>query len=78
MKATIEFNLPEEDNDFRRYAAADDMASVLWDIDQWLRGKIKYPPEDIKDGAYEAYDETREELSRLMGEHDVNLDRIWT
>jgi len=42
MKAVLEFNLPEDDHEFRMATTGANMHSVLWEYDQWLRGNIKY------------------------------------
>ena len=70
MKAKIEFNLDDPDDifQFNVHNKAQDMALVLWDIDQWLRSEIKY-----KD---KPYDEVREELSNIMDDREINLDTI--
>ena len=42
MKATIEFNLPEDEEQFNAANKGMDWALVAWDIDQLLRMKLKY------------------------------------
>ena len=42
MKATIEFNLPEDEEQFNAANKGMDWALVAWDIDQLLRKKLKY------------------------------------
>lgn len=42
MKATLEFNLPEERVEHRHAVNAADMAACLWDVDQELRTFIKH------------------------------------
>ena len=48
MKAILEFNLPEDKEDFEVASKAMDWALLAWDIDQFMRNKIKY--EQDKDG----------------------------
>jgi hypothetical protein len=36
-KITFEFNLPEEDSEFEACANARNLATILWDLDQWLQ-----------------------------------------
>ena len=48
MKATLEFNLPEEEEQFDVATKAMDWALLAWDIDQFMRNKIKY--EQDRDG----------------------------
>ena len=42
MKATIEFNLPEDEEQFNVASKGMDWALVVWDIDQLLRNKLKH------------------------------------
>ena len=48
MKATLEFNLPEEEEQFDVATKAMDWVLLAWDIDQFMRNKIKY--EQDRDG----------------------------
>jgi hypothetical protein len=73
MKATITFSLPEEDHEYRNAVEGAKMRSILWDIDQWLRAKLKY--EDLTDAQYDAFKQTREELRKLLIEENIDLDK---
>jgi hypothetical protein len=73
MKATITFNLPEEEHEYRNAVEGAKMRSILWDVDQWLRAKLKY--EELSDGAYDAFKETRDHLRRLLIEENVDLEK---
>ena len=42
MKAILEFNLPEEEEQFDAANRGMDWALTLWNIDQFIRNKIKY------------------------------------
>ena len=42
MKANLEFNLPEEEEQFNVASKGMDWALLAWDIDQFMRNKIKY------------------------------------
>ena len=42
MKAILEFELPEDKENFDASAKGMDWAIVAWDIDQLLRKKLKY------------------------------------
>jgi hypothetical protein len=73
MKATLTFNLPEEDHEYSNAVDGSKMRSVLWDLDQWLRAKLKY--EELTDGQYDAYKATRDELRRLLIEENVDIEK---
>ena len=42
MKAILEFNLPEEEEQFNVASKGMDWALIVWDIYQLLRNKLKY------------------------------------
>ena len=42
MKAILEFDLPEDKEEFEVASKAMDWSILAWDIDQFIRNKIKY------------------------------------
>jgi hypothetical protein len=44
MKATLEFNLPEDQNQHKQAILAPDMAAIIWSLDSFLHDGIKYGP----------------------------------
>ena len=75
MKAKLEFKLPEDQYDFDSAIQGNDMAVVLFKMDQFLRGKIKHNPDNLAPAARIAFEKCREELYSLMNEFNVNIDR---
>jgi hypothetical protein len=73
MKATITFTLPEENHEYRNAIEGEKMRVILWDVDQFLRAKMKY--EELSDGQYDAFKETREHLRRLLIEENIDLEK---
>lgn len=73
MKATLEFNLPDDEVEFELATKGGKTHHTLWEMDQWLRGKIKYAPDDINDDTYKAYEECREQLHQFANENNVEL-----
>ncbi len=73
MKATLTFNLPEEEHEYMNAVQGAKMRSILWDLDQWLRSKLKY--EELSDGQYDAFKETRDHLRELLIEENIDLDK---
>ena len=59
-KATLEFSLPEEQAEFEMACAAGKLASVLDDVRQELRSKLKHG--DLRGKVFTAY----EDLQRLL------------
>ncbi len=45
-KITLEFNLPEEDTEFETAVNGKHLATILWDLDQWLRDQEKHQNRD--------------------------------
>jgi hypothetical protein len=73
MQATITYNLPDDQIEFDLATSASKMHSVLWDLDQWLRGRTKYAPDGTSEGELKAYYACREQLRELMNDNNINL-----
>lgn len=76
MKAILEFNLPDDRQDFELASNAMKFWSVLYELDQELRTKTKYAPDDLPQDKYDAYQEVRELLHDLMREENIGLDMV--
>ena len=74
MKATLEFNLPEDSHEFDMATQGAAMHSVLWDMDQWLRSQTKYAPDDMSEDTHKAFELCREQLHELMFENGIKFD----
>jgi hypothetical protein len=74
MKAKLIFDLPEEQSDFELATNAAKYYSVLWNIDQFLRNKVKYASDSASEEEIKAYEETREELWREIESNNINLE----
>lgn len=75
MEAIIKFNLPEEQDEFDNFNNAGKYYSVLWDIDQYMRNKVKYASDDTPELYREAIQMVRDEFWKLMKEHNIDLDK---
>lgn len=75
MKATLEFNLPEDKSDFNLAIKGSDWWHVCWQMDQYLRKKVKYD-ESLSEDVHNAYEDMRGELWRMMHESGVSLDDV--
>ena len=53
-----------------------DFLLSLWDLDQWLRGEIKYNAEGKPSEEIDAYDKVRDQLREIMNNHNVNLEML--
>jgi hypothetical protein len=74
MKAILEFNLPEDKGDFDFAVRGLDWSIVCWDMDQWLRGQIKYAPDSMSDDTYKAFKQCREQLREFISDYNLNLE----
>lgn len=72
-KATITFNIPEEQTDFHDAVHASDYKAVIWDLDQKLRSKIKYD-ESIDNQTELAFEIVRAMLYDLLNQYKVTID----
>ena len=75
MKATLEFNLPEDHIEFEMAVNGSKIHSVLWEMDQWLRAQYKYMPDsEYSEDKYNTFEKCREHLREIMIENGLNFD----
>ena len=67
MKATLEFNLPEDQDDFNHATNGFNYYMALVEMDEWLRSEYKY---NDKEEMYEV----REKLRQIIFENNVKLE----
>ena len=67
MKATLEYNLPEDQDDFNYANNGFNYYMALVEMDEWLRAEYKY---NDKEELYEV----REKLRQIIFENNVKLD----
>jgi hypothetical protein len=66
MKAVLEFNLPEDQEEFYNALNGSKFAQVLSELDNILRNKIKYESDSLSEKEIETYEFLRKELFRLL------------
>jgi len=72
MKITLEF----KDEDAEEALTALDgykWKLALWDLDQYIRSQVKYNT-DLTDEAYEALENCRYKIVKLLDEYKLKLD----
>ena len=74
MKAILEFDLPDDHDEFLKVSRASDLYLAIWDLDQWLRSQTKYAPDDMSEDSYKAYQDCRDKLRQLLNEYNVNFE----
>ena len=67
MKATLEFNLPEDQENFNHATNGFNYYMALVEMDEWLRAEYKY------NGNEEMY-EVREKLRQIILDNNVKID----
>lgn len=72
MKATFEFDLPEDQHEYDVMNQASKMQRMLWEFSEQLRSWEKYGHQFID--ARDAVVKTREEFYRLLNNYEVNID----
>ena len=75
MKAILEFELPEDKENFDASAKGMDWAIVAWDLDQLLRNKLKHG--DLLPNTRAELEEIRETLDEMLIEEDYNIPPKW-
>jgi len=78
MKATLEFNLPEEQMEFNRVNQSLDMACALFDILQ-LRKKVERQCENIAYNTVDIFDGIQfmaNGIAEILEEHNINIDKL--
>jgi hypothetical protein len=73
MKATLKFNLPEEDAEFYCATKGQAMLNVLWEMQSELRKLWKY--EELNEDEFNMVERIRETFFKSLEEHEINLDK---
>ena len=78
-KAILEFDLNEPDDReaHKRAVKSLDLVLALWDMDQYLRGLIKYGDDiELTDEQYKTLEETRTKLHQILSEYNISFDEL--
>ena len=74
MKAILEFNLPEEQEEFQLAADARKWASFAYEVSQYLRSEAKYNEDAYTDEQYKVLERIRERFYELLSEEGLSLN----
>ena len=78
MKAILEFNLPEEQDDHAYAVHGLDALLVISDLEQEIRSKLRYNSGEFKEFNVESYDEDSDDLIKKKVEGcDYTLEKVW-
>lgn len=73
MKATLEFNLPDEQAEHYCAIKGADMLNALFDMRLKLRGMLKY--DELTDDQYEIVQKIQQYLIDSLNDNEINLDK---
>jgi hypothetical protein len=73
MKATLEYNLPDEQEEFQDAVNGAKWKHVAWVMDNELRALTKYAPDSMPDLEHETYEKIRTTLHRILNENELHL-----
>jgi len=71
MKAKLEFDLPEEEFQFRCMSDGIKWYTAVWAMDNWLRDKIKHVGIEEADETIKAFELCRRMLEEKMENNDL-------
>lgn len=71
MKATLTFDLPEDNEEYKVVQNAGGYLATLQDLDNFLRGKLKYG--DLPEEVDKIYEEVRDKLLELANKNDAPI-----
>ena len=74
MKAIIEFELPEDQEEYEKANNANKMYMALWDIKQLFRSKLKYNSDGLNDEQLEQWEAMRGDFFDILDSNDLKLD----
>ena len=73
MKAIIEFELPEDNDEYQMANDASKMYLTLWDIKQLFRSKLKYNPDGLNTEQLEQWEIMQYEFYEILSKQNLNL-----
>ena len=74
MKAILEFELPDDKVEFEASTKSMDWAILAWDIDQYIRNRLKYQSEKLEtSSAKEELEFLRNQLHEMMEENGLQF-----
>ena len=73
-KVILKFKIDKELNDFKLAINAKEIMSVLWEVDQELRNRTKYPSDSTSQETIDALISIRDFLRESMSDNNINFD----
>lgn len=73
MKAILEFDLPEENDDFQSAINGHKYKAAHWELHQRLSSEMKY--KELSDETYQAYKWCREQHIKILEEDNLFIEQ---
>jgi hypothetical protein len=73
MKATLKYNLPEDEFEFNNAVKSMKMYFALTEIKEEIRSVLKYG--ELRDEQYKFIEEFNEKFHEILSDNEINLDR---
>ena len=73
MKAIIEFEFPDDQEQYQMANNASKMYLALWDIKQLLRSKLKYNPDGLNDEQLTQWEIMQDEFFEILDNNDLKI-----
>jgi hypothetical protein len=77
MKATLEFNLPEDQHDHAYALAGLDALLVMHDLENEIRDKLRYNTGEFSKFEVEEYEEDGKVIKKRIDGCDHTLEKVW-
>jgi hypothetical protein len=71
MKAILEFELPEDQDDYERCVRSNAAHTVIESMFEYLRQKLKYG--ELPDTVYETYEDVRDRMTEFCEDYNVKI-----
>jgi hypothetical protein len=72
MKVTIEFNLPDDQYEYRNSVKANEMYNAIWDMKNNLRNKLKY--DELSDSEYKTIALIENRFFEILNEYEIVIN----
>jgi hypothetical protein len=72
MKVTIEFNLPDDEYEYRNSVKANEMYNALWDIKQELRKALKYG--ELNESEYKTMESMQDKFFEILNDYEIVIN----
>ena len=74
MKAILEFELPEDSQEFKIACEGKDWKNVVEDLDNWLRTNTKYASDEVPTQYLKGLEDVRDKIREIAFENGVTLN----